>query len=153
MVKQPFYGGFGLIAVGGLPKPSFNAFKLLHRLGNQRIPVTSNSVLATRRPDGTLVIAVWNLFQPEESGNPKAVTLRLKGLAGRRRVLIHRLDAEHGSLLHAYEAMGKPRYLTQKQTQELRKAAELPPPESRSLTGGRLTLKLPPHCLALIEIR
>ena len=153
VTKQPFYGGFGLIAVGGLPKPSFNAFKLLHRLGNQRIPVTSDSALATRRPDGTLVIAVWNLFQPEESGNPKEVTLRLKGLDGSRRVLIHRLDAEHGSLLHAYEAMGKPRYPTQKQIQELRKAAELPPPQSRSLSGGKLTLKLPPHGLALIEIR
>ena len=37
VVKQPFYGGYGLIAEGGLPKPSFNAFKLLHRLGDMRI--------------------------------------------------------------------------------------------------------------------
>ena len=42
VVKQPFYGGFGLIAEDGLPKPSFNAFKLLHQLGDQRIAVDSN---------------------------------------------------------------------------------------------------------------
>ena len=39
VVKQPFYGGYGLIAEDGLPKPAFNAFKLLHRLGDQRIEV------------------------------------------------------------------------------------------------------------------
>ncbi len=30
VVKQPFYGGYGLIAEDGLSKPAFNAFKLLH---------------------------------------------------------------------------------------------------------------------------
>ena len=30
VVKQPFYGGYGLLAEDGLPKPSFNAFKMLH---------------------------------------------------------------------------------------------------------------------------
>jgi len=47
VVKQPFYGGYGLIAEDGIPKPAFNAFKLLHRLGNQRIAVDSKSALAT----------------------------------------------------------------------------------------------------------
>ena len=37
VVKTPFYGGFGLLAEDGIPKPAFNAFKLLHRLGEQRI--------------------------------------------------------------------------------------------------------------------
>jgi hypothetical protein len=30
-----------------LPKPSFNAFKLLHRLGEQRIAVASKSALVS----------------------------------------------------------------------------------------------------------
>jgi xylan 1,4-beta-xylosidase len=53
VVKQPFYGGFGLIAAGDIPKPSYNAFKLLHRLGDERISVDSGSVLATRQKDGS----------------------------------------------------------------------------------------------------
>ena len=60
VVKTPFYGGFGLMAAGGLPKPAYNAFKLLHGLGDQRLKVDSDHVLATRRADGTLVVAVWN---------------------------------------------------------------------------------------------
>ena len=81
VVKQPFYGGFGLIAEDGLPKPSFNAFKLLHGLGNTRIAVDSESALVTRRDDGTIVMAVWNLFLPEEAGEDKersSLTKRLR---------------------------------------------------------------------------
>ena len=37
VVKKPFYGGYGLIAAGGIPKPAFNAFAMLHRLGDQRL--------------------------------------------------------------------------------------------------------------------
>src|SRR5260370_7028607 len=68
IVTQPFYGGYGLIAEYGLAKPSFNAFKLLHRLGNPRIAVDSNSALATKRSDGAVVVALWNEFLPEELG-------------------------------------------------------------------------------------
>jgi xylan 1,4-beta-xylosidase len=153
VVKTPLYGGFGLIAAGGLPKPSFNAFKLLHRLGDRRIPVNSSSALATRRPDGTVVIALWNLFLPEETGLPKEITLRIQGLEGSRRVDLHRLDADHGSLLRTYEQMGKPKYPTPEQVQILRRAAELPSPVQKELNGGVLRLTIPPHGLVILEMR
>ena len=153
VVKQPFYGGYGLIAEDGLPKPSFNAFKLLHRLGNRRLANTSDSVLVTRRGDGSLAIAVWNLFLPEESGRSKSVTIQFKGNSGSHQALVYRLDSAHGSLFAAYENMGKPIDPTPQQILQLRSAAELPPPELIELQGGELTLVLPPQGLALIESR
>jgi xylan 1,4-beta-xylosidase len=153
VVKQPFYGGYGLIAEDGLPKPAFNAFKLLHRLGGRRIAEDSGSALVTRRSDGALVMAVWNLFQPEEQGEPKTVTIIVKGLAGDYRAIVSRLDSTHGSLLGAYGAMGKPVSPTRKQADELRRAAELPPPETLHPQNGKLTIVLPPQGLALIEVR
>jgi xylan 1,4-beta-xylosidase len=153
VVKQPFYGGFGLIAEDGLPKPSFNSFKLLHLLGQQRIAEDSESALITRRSDGTLVMAVWNLFLPEEQGEPKTATIVVKGLAGHRRALISRVDSTHGSLFGTYDALGKPLNPTQRQIDELRHAAELPLPEIRYLQNGKLTIVLPPQGLALIELR
>ena len=48
VVKQPFYGGFGLIAAGGIPKPSFYAFQVLHRLGDQRLDNSEPNVLVTK---------------------------------------------------------------------------------------------------------
>lgn len=153
VIKQPFYGGYGLIAEGGLPKPSFNAFKLLHRLGEQRIAVNSQSALVTRRADGTIVIAIWNLFLPDDQGQPKDVSILVKGLTSPHQVFISRLDATHGSLLRLYDSMGRPTYPTPKQLEDLRRAAELPAPEMKMLRHGNLTLELPPQGLALIEIR
>jgi xylan 1,4-beta-xylosidase len=158
VVKQPFYGGFGLIAAGGIPKPSYNAFKLLHQLGDERISVDSPSVLVTREKDGSLVVAAWNLVHPEETGVSKAgltktVHLRFKHLAGNRRAYISRVDREHGDVHPAYEKMGQPRYPTGGQLEELQQAAQLPPAEIRELTNGELTLDLAPDGLAVIEVK
>jgi xylan 1,4-beta-xylosidase len=153
VVKQPFYGGFGLIAEDGLPKPSFNAFKLLHRLGENRISVDTDSAIVTRRFDGTLVMAVWNLFLPEENGQSRNIKVVFKGLAGRHRAIIYRLDSAHGSLVTTYNELGRPQYPTQAQITQLRRAAEIPAPESKSLQHGDLTISLPPQGLALVEIR
>jgi xylan 1,4-beta-xylosidase len=151
VVKEPFYGGFGLLAEDDLPKPSFNAFKLLHRLGNTRIAVDSQSALVTRREDGTIVMAVWNLFLPGATGENKRVVITLKGSEGNHRALVYRLDSTHGSLVRAYVAMGKPAFPTQAQILALRSAGSLPSPERVRIQHGQLTIDLPPQGLALIE--
>jgi hypothetical protein len=48
--------------------------------------------------------------------------------------------------------MNSPRYPTVSQIEELRRAAELPEPETLKLKGDELTLTLPVHGLALIEL-
>jgi xylan 1,4-beta-xylosidase len=151
VVKQPFYGGYGLIAERGLPKPSFNAFELLHRLGTQRLENSSESALVTRRDDGTIVMAVWNLVLPKATGQPKTVKIEVKGSLAEQRAFVYRLDSAHGSLLEKYGALGKPVYPTRDQILELRKAAEIPEPEQMSPSNGSLTIVLPPRGLALIE--
>ena len=163
VVKQPFYGGFGLIATGGIPKPAYNAFKLLHQLGDERIAVDSDSVLVTRRKDGSLVIAAWNLVPPDTTratqiqGNPagpaKTVHLRFEHLASARRAYISRVDGAQGDVHPAYEKMGQPRYTTKEQVKELQRAAELSQAEIRELSNGELTLDLAPDALALVEIK
>src|SRR5260370_12952884 len=77
VVRRPFYGGFGLIAAGGIPKPAFNAFKMLHKLGVERLDVDSEHVLVTRRTDLSLVIALWNYVLPRQNSLPTTTALRL----------------------------------------------------------------------------
>jgi xylan 1,4-beta-xylosidase len=153
VVKRPFYGGYGLIAEDGLPKPAFNAFKMLHHLGDVRLPESADDILVTRRKDGSFVIAVWNLSAPEASGEPKDVNLQFDSLAGNHRATVYRLDADHGSLTNAYVAMGSPVYPTQAQIQSLKAAAQLPAPESTTVHNGSLALHLTPKALVVIEIR
>jgi xylan 1,4-beta-xylosidase len=100
-----------------------------------------------------LVIAAWNLFLPEENGQSKTVTIVLRGLAGRRWITLYRLDATHGSLMGTYDKLGKPQYPTQAQIAQLRRASEIPPPETILLENGKITISIPPQGLALLEIR
>ena len=152
VVREPFYGGYGVMAEDGIPKPALNAFKLLHQLGDQRITLQAKDALLTRRPDGTIVIAVWNLFLPEEKGEPKQVTLELRTRTDNRRARVSRVDRAHGSPLEAYAAMGRPADPTPAQIEKLRQAAQLPPPEKMQFRNGQLNLVLPPQGLALVEV-
>jgi xylan 1,4-beta-xylosidase len=151
VVKTPFYGGYGLIAEDNIPKPAFNAFKLLHKLGEERIQLDSDFALLTRRKDGTLVLAVWNYADPGQTGSPKTISLSFKGKA--KEAVISRVDSAHGDIHSTYEKMGSPQYPTQKQIQQLRQAAELPAPERQSLKNGELELTLPAPGLAVIEVK
>lgn len=156
VVKRPFYGGYGLMAAGNIPKASFNAFKLLHLLGENRLDVESDSALATRRADGSLAVAVWNYAPPGGQGTPRKFTLSLKGLLGSAQARIHVVDRDHGSSLTVWEAMGKPDFPTREQQERLREAGRLPPPEVESVTGAdpaTVRIALEPQALALVEVQ
>ena len=151
---RPFYGGYGLVAVGNIPKASYNAFKLLHLLGTERIRIKSSSALATKRPNGSLAIAVWNYAPPGETGSAKRVKLIIKGLEWSHRIRIHLLDRDHGSPLATWQNMGSPNWPTRDEQQRLRQAAELGPPQEFPVSAGGIsstTLDLEPHSLALVE--
>jgi xylan 1,4-beta-xylosidase len=151
---EPFDGGFGLMAAGGIRKPSYNAFALLHKLGDERLANSTDSVV-TRRKDGTLVIALWNLVEMDQlkNGQTKTLSIDFKGVPQNATVSIYRLDAQHGNTQDAYEAMGKPRYPTRKQVDELNKASQIGAPEVFKLKSGRLVLTLPVNGLAVLEVK
>jgi xylan 1,4-beta-xylosidase len=151
VVKTPFYGGFGLLAAGGIPKPSFNAFALLHQLGEQRFAESYDQVLLTRRADGALVVALWNYADVGATGPNRRVHLTVQNSAART-ARVQLLDAEHGNVHRAYERMGSPRYPTQRQLAELRAAAALPAAPIRALKAGTLDVEIPPDGLALVTI-
>ena len=152
VVKTPFYGGFGLLSEYGIPKPAFNAFKLLHRLGEQRIAIHSDSALLTKKKDGSLVIAVWNYAPPEHAGAAKTVTLHFQS-GHYKHALVSTVDPDHGDVHSIYEKMGSPHYLSQAQIQQLKHAAEIPTPVEHNLKSGELTLTLPSYALAVVEVK
>ena len=149
--KNVFYGGFGLLANHSIPKAAFHAFRLLHRLGEVRIPVESDSVLATKRSDGTLEIALWSYADPGVSGPERTIALELKGAPGDQGTL-ERVDAEHGSPIAEWKRMGSPASPTMSQAAVLRAAAAAEPPERVRIEGGRITVKMPTPGLVLLEV-
>ncbi len=151
VVKTPFYGGFGLLAVGGIPKPAFNAFALLHQLGNERFTGDVAGALLTRRADGALVLALWNYADPGVTVAVRNVVLKFVHTQART-ASVQSLDAAHGDVGDAYREMGAPRYPTQEQLRQLRAAAALPPAARRELDSGSLSLEIPADGLTLVTL-
>jgi len=153
-VQQPFYGGFGLIAAGGIDKPAFGAFELLHRLGDERTAPDSDSAIVTRNSkDGSLAVAVWNLTLPGTVGSAKTVTVQFRNVGTQQRAYVWRADEDHGDALPAYRKMGAPRYPTTAQIAILRRTGEVPAPEIQQLTNGALSFTIPSNGLVLIELK
>ncbi len=164
VVHSPFYGGFGIIAADSIPKPSFNAFAVLHRLGDKRIALTSESALATLGADGSVVTALWNYAPPTGEGATytmpsgamgakKSFDLRFDHVPANATVEVYRVDEMHGNSLKAFDAMGRPPgSLTQEQIRSLQVAGAMAPAEHLRLKGGGLQISVPEHGLALIVV-
>ncbi|MGH8306326.1 MAG: GH39 family glycosyl hydrolase, partial [Steroidobacteraceae bacterium] len=151
VVKTPFHGGFGLLAVGGIPKPAFNAFALLHQLGEERLPLDAEGTLLTRRKDGALVLALWNYADVGSTASTRRVVIEFRHVAASS-VGVQSMDAQHANVMTAYKSMGSPQYPTQRQIAELRRAAALAPPTRRALAAGNLALEIRSDGLVVVTI-
>ena len=162
VIRSPFYGGFGAIAEDEIPKPAFNAFVLLHKLGNTRLDRDAHSVLITRTSSGALAIALWNYAPPDGTGSrytppPAARPLRTFDITVRNidpsaHAQLWRVDDQHGNVMSAFDAMGRPPWPTRAQISTLQAAARLSAPEELKLDQGRLQVQVPQHGLALLRI-
>lgn len=152
-VREPFHNGYGLIAAGGIFKPAYVAFELLHHLGASRLEVPAPDLLVTRRENGVLVLAAWNLVDPDSSGTPETMVLRFTHTGQAAYAEVLRLDAMHSDVSSAYKAMGSPGYPTAIQIKELREAAKLKPAERYNIRNGELRLPLLENELAIITLR
>jgi xylan 1,4-beta-xylosidase len=163
VVRTPFYGGFGLVAEDNIPKPAFNAFAMLHELGDRRLKVDSDSALVTRRSDGALAIALWNYAPPfgtgaaytpppTDPGPARTFTVTFQGVPASSFARVLRLDATHGNVISSFDAMGRPATPTREQIAALRLAGQPSPPERVALKAHKLTISVPPQGLVVIIV-
>ncbi len=152
-IPEPFMGQFGLRAKGGINKPSFYGFALLHQLGDQRIAAASKNVIVTKTSNGGLAIAAWNLVDPGQQGSSRTMEFVIRGVAPDAKVTLEFVDQTHGNVLPHYAAMGKPLDPTEKQVDELNHETALGAPEERRLRNGSLTIELTPNALVLVNVQ
>ncbi len=152
-IPKPFIGMFGLRAKGGINKPSYYAYQLLHELGNERLANKSDDVIATENAAGEVEVAAWNLVDPGQHGADKTLDFRFLHTALNARVTIQRLDDDHGNVLKVYRAIGSPTDPTAVQVEQMNRATALPVPQEERLTGGKLAIKLTPDSLVLIKVQ
>jgi xylan 1,4-beta-xylosidase len=154
-----FHGGFGLLTVHGVRKPTWHAFSLLHRLGVERLEAAVTDApagagaMATRTETGVQAVC-WHFVQPPAEAEAAPVTLTVPLPDGDYTVCEYLIDAEHGNPLALWEAMGSPARPDAVQLTELHAVAPGCTRRAITVTGGAYTttFTLPAGTVRLLEI-
>lgn len=121
----PFHGGFGLLANGGIPKPTFWTFKFFKDLKQDEekcLYRDKNIVIVKTGSDSYKGIA-WNLSL-ETKENQLAIELSLPAFGDKRVTLLTKtVDEECCNPLKVWHDLGEPANLKQEQIELLKEAA------------------------------
>jgi xylan 1,4-beta-xylosidase len=154
----PFHGGFGILNLHGIAKPSYRAFQLLHRLGTEFMEVDGThetiDAWAVRKGDAVTVM-VTNLAMPRHPVQTELVSFRLTGASTPLAAFIERIDEDHANPRKLWQTMGEPEYLSALQVCRLEGASVLTRDAQPLLYDqGNIDLKvdLPPQSVASITI-
>jgi xylan 1,4-beta-xylosidase len=154
----PFQGGFGLLNLHGIAKPTYRAFALLHHLGTEALDVegTQDTVDAwVVKKENAVTIVLTNHAMPRHSIHTQHVTLHLTATRQPRRAYIERIDSDHANPRALWESMGRPTYLSSDQLSKLNAASRLVREEqSLKYYDGNIDLRIsiPPHAVAAVTI-
>ena len=154
----PFHGGFGLLNLHGIPKPTYRAFELLHHIGTEQFLVDGlheTVDCSVIRQDSTLTVLLTNHTTPGHSIETEHLEIRLNNISEPNEVYIQRIDAEHANPKALWLDMGQPEYLTAKDIEQLQEASLLVNErQSFSYKDSEVFLKinLPAHAVAAITL-
>lgn len=131
----PFHGGFGLMNLEGIKKPSYHAFKFLSRLKGEDVETNDSQSWVTKAKDGTIAALVWDYspvvppnnltdqvyYKQELPTTDKGqLTLKLKGIPnGRYNLTIYQIGYQQNDAFTAYVKMGSPKQITRAQVAAL----------------------------------
>lgn len=152
----PFHGGFGLLTLHGIPKPTYRAFELLHRLGTERLLVDGHHHTVDAwivRRDRAVTALLSNHALPRHPIGTERVDILLSDAPEPQRVTVERIDDDHANPRRQWIEMGQPEYLTPKDIEHLEASSRLAAePLAWTLGAGmiRTAVDLPPHSVAAV---
>ena len=152
--STPFHGGFGLLNLQGIAKPTYRAFELLHRLGTEQLLVdglhqTVDAWVVQGKE--TVTVLLTNNALPRHPIERQHVQVRLTEAHRPRAAYLERIDEEHANPKKLWQDMGEPKYLSAREVEQLQ-AASRTVRESQSWKYEErvihLDIELPPQAVA-----
>ena len=154
----PFHGGFGLLNLHGIPKPTYRAFELLHNLGTEQLLVDGlheTVDCSVIRKNASVTVLLTNHTTPGHSIETENIEIRLDNAPEPHQAHVERIDGDHANAKPLWDEMGRPEYLTAKEVEQLQEASRLVK-ERQSFrykdSAVLLKIVLPPHAVAAITI-
>jgi xylan 1,4-beta-xylosidase len=124
----PFHGGFGLLNIHGIAKPTYRAFELLHQLGTETLQVEGShptlDAWVVRRGTEAMIV-VTNFALPRQPINTETVRVVLRHDAAPIKATLQRIDEHHANAKRLWLALGAPEYLDAEQIAQLQVASRM----------------------------
>lgn len=121
--RAPFHGGFGLIGLGSVPKPTFHLFAFFNALGEERL-YRDRETVVTRKPDGTIALVAWNLVTEKGDGFDKTISYVIPAPGDDLFIKRQTVDEQHANPWKTWKEMGRPRFPSHSMVNTLRQAAQ-----------------------------
>lgn len=154
----PFHGGFGLLNLHGIPKPTYRAFELLHHLGTEVLPVAGSHETVDAwvvRKEHSLSVVLTNHALPRHPIKTEQVHIKLTDAPKARYAYVERIDEAHANPRRSWCEMGEPEYLSASEVELLQGASRMwKEPQSCEYEDRvlHLDITLPPHAVAAITV-
>jgi xylan 1,4-beta-xylosidase len=127
--KETFAGHYGMLNLQGLRKPSYNAHRLLKRLGTERLECEGGSqlknVIATKTDTGYGMLAYLYPQNIKDAVTKQIVSIVLP--TNFKNVRVFRITTDENNIISHWKSMGSPDYLSKGQLRDLKEANGLTP--------------------------
>ncbi|MGP4041465.1 GH39 family glycosyl hydrolase [Gracilibacillus sp. D59] len=152
--KAQFHGGFGLMGLGHVRKPTYHLFAFFNRLGSKLL-YRDDQVIVTEKEDGSMVLIAWNLVMEKGEEFNRSVDIHLPLGEGKYFASSQTISETYANPWKVWQQMGRPRFPTKAQVETLKQSA-IPLFESAQYDvmgeGLTLDLSLTKNEVKLIEI-
>ena len=124
---EAFYGGYGLMSLDGLKKPSYKAFQLLTKLGDKQVTVNTKNAnivrngIATKNADGYqfLFYGFEKEYIVDEVAKKQTISVLLPKGTIASKIEIYQIGSTENNILTEWKKMNKPSYPNKIQLSEL----------------------------------
>lgn len=154
----PFHGGFGLLNILGIPKPSYRAFELLHAAGGElcRVDGIHETVDAwVVRGDRAVKVFLTNQALPRSPIRRETVRFSFTNASRPARVFVERIDERHANAKAMWVKMGSPEYLKNSDLSKLQEASRVRKKKHAYSYRDNMIhtrIDLPPYSVAVITL-
>lgn len=139
----PFHGGFGLVANGIIPKPTFWVFQFYKQLQGECV-YRDHDMVIVQKKDSSLCGIAWNLSR-ETKKDHLELEIHFPDLSGEYCILTRTVDEEVCNPLKVWHDLGEPANLDEGQLAILKEAsAPFVVTERKEAAGDGLSIRLLP---------
>ena len=160
MPHTPFHGGHGLLNLQGIPKASYRAFELLHKLGDEMYENVYSKgtvdVYAVRNNACSAVqFMIVNHNSLQQKIEDETVTVTVEGLSSPVKATVERIDENHANALRRWQDLGEPDYPSEAVICDIMShsyTAEEAMEVKQQGTEAEVTLTVPAQGIALVTL-